>query len=60
MRIAAVEISGFRAFGGSALFDLKGDIVLGVGANGQGKLHSLMQCIGPSLARSPDLDILAQ
>ena len=37
MRISSVEISGFRAFGGSALFDLKGDIVLVVGANGQGK-----------------------
>ena len=37
MRIASVEISGFRAFGGNARFDLKGDIVLVVGANGQGK-----------------------
>lgn len=37
MRIASVEISGCRAFGGSTLFDLKRDIVLVVGANGQGK-----------------------
>ena len=37
MRVASVEISGFRAFGGSAQFDLKGDIVLVVGVNGQGK-----------------------
>ena len=37
MRLSSVEISGFRAFGGSARFDLKGDIVLVVGVNGQGK-----------------------
>ena len=37
MRISSVDISGFRAFGGSARFDLKGDIVLVVGVNGQGK-----------------------
>ena len=37
MRIESVEISGFRAFGGTARFDLRGDIVLVVGANGQGK-----------------------
>ena len=37
MRIASVEISGFRAFGHSARFDLEGDIVLVVGVNGQGK-----------------------
>ena len=37
MRLSSVDISGFRAFGGSARFDLKGDIVLVVGVNGQGK-----------------------
>ena len=37
MRVASVEISGFRAFGGSTRFDLRGDIVLVVGVNGQGK-----------------------
>ena len=37
MKLSSVEISGFRAFGGSARFDLKGDIVLVVGVNGQGK-----------------------
>ena len=37
MRLSSVEISGFRAFGRSARFDLKGDIVLVVGVNGQGK-----------------------
>ena len=37
MRVESVEISGFRAFSGSVRFDLKGDIVLVVGVNGQGK-----------------------
>ena len=37
MRLSSVEISGFRAFGGTARFDLRGDIILVVGANGQGK-----------------------
>ena len=37
MRVASVEISGFRAFGGNARFDLRGDIILVVGVNGQGK-----------------------
>ena len=37
MRIASVEISGFRAFSGTERFDLDGDIVLVVGVNGQGK-----------------------
>ena len=37
MRIKSVEISGFRAFSGSHLFDLDGDVVLVFGVNGQGK-----------------------
>ena len=37
MRVASLEISGFRAFSGNERFDLDGDIVLVVGANGQGK-----------------------
>ena len=37
MRITSVEISGFRAFRGTNRLDLDGDIVLVVGANGQGK-----------------------
>ena len=41
MRVASVEISGFRAFSGSERFDLDGDIVVVVGANGQGKTSLL-------------------
>ena len=37
MRVASLEISGFRAFSGTERFDLDGDIVLVVGVNGQGK-----------------------
>ena len=37
MRVASVEVSGFRAFNGSERFDLDGDIVIVVGVNGQGK-----------------------
>ena len=37
MRVKSVEISGFRAFSGNERFDLDADVVLVVGANGQGK-----------------------
>ena len=37
MKVASIEISGFRAFTGTERFDLDGDIVVVVGANGQGK-----------------------
>ena len=37
MRVKTLEISGFRAFKGSHVFDLDADIVLVVGVNGQGK-----------------------
>ena len=37
VKIKSVEMSGFRAFAGSERFDLDGDVVLVVGANGQGK-----------------------
>ena len=37
MRIVSVELSGFRAFRDRERFDLNGDVVLVVGANGQGK-----------------------
>ena len=37
MRVTFLEVSGFRAFSGSERFDLDGDIVLVIGANGQGK-----------------------
>lgn len=37
MRVASVEITGFRAFSGTERFDLNGDVVLVVGVNGQGK-----------------------
>ena len=37
MRVASVEITGFRAFSGTKRFDLNGDVVLVVGVNGQGK-----------------------
>ena len=37
MKVASLEISGFRAFSGNERFDLDGDIVLVVGVNGQGK-----------------------
>ena len=37
MRVTSLEVSGFRAFSGRTRFDLDGDVVLVVGANGQGK-----------------------
>ena len=37
MRVVSVELSGFRAFRNNERFDLNGDVVLVVGANGQGK-----------------------
>jgi len=37
VKIKSVRTSGFRAFAGSQQFDLHGDVVLVVGANGQGK-----------------------
>ena len=37
MRIRSIEISGFRAFSGQVNLNLDGDVVLVVGANGQGK-----------------------
>ena len=49
MRIESVEVSGFRAFGGQQQLDVKGDIVIIVGANGQGKT-SLLDAIHWALA----------
>lgn len=37
MRIKSLDIAGFRAFNGEVHLDLDGDVVLVVGANGQGK-----------------------
>ena len=37
MWIKSVSITGFRAFSGGVQFDVDGDVVLVVGANGQGK-----------------------
>ena len=37
MKIASLEVSGFRAFSGSERLDLNADIVLIAGVNGQGK-----------------------
>lgn len=37
MRVTTVDISGFRAFSDNVRFDLRGDIVVVVGVNGQGK-----------------------
>lgn len=37
MRLRGIEISGFRAFAGTAEFDLDADAIVVVGANGQGK-----------------------
>lgn len=37
MRVKSLEISGFRAFSGQISLNLDGDVVLVVGANGQGK-----------------------
>ena len=37
MRVRSIEISGFRAFSGQVNLNLDGDVVLVVGANGQGK-----------------------
>ena len=41
MKVASVDIHGFRAFSGNERFDLDGDIVVVVGANGQGKTSLL-------------------
>ena len=41
MKVASVDIHGFRAFSGNERFDLNGDIVVVVGANGQGKTSLL-------------------
>ena len=37
MRVKSLDIAGFRAFNGGVHLDLDGDVVLVVGANGQGK-----------------------
>ena len=37
VRVRSLEISGFRAFSGQVSLNLDGDVVLVVGANGQGK-----------------------
>ena len=37
LRLATLNVSGFRGFGASVSFDLDADAVVIVGANGQGK-----------------------
>jgi DNA repair exonuclease SbcCD ATPase subunit len=55
MRIASLELSGFRAFSSSVTLDLDADTVLVVGANGQGKTSLFDAILWASVGEIPRL-----